>query len=55
MLCVWTFCHPTDISTPSGSEWMSNERVPTFPRGGLPELLPCIKNQFLEISGSSRR
>ena len=56
MLYVWAFCHTTDISTTLGSEWMSHERVPTFPRGGLPEHFTFfINNQFLAISCSSRR
>ena len=43
MFFVWAFRHTTDISTTSVSQWMSHERVPTFPRGGLPELLPLHK------------
>ena len=43
MFNVWAICHTTYTSTTSGSERMSHERVPTFPRGGLPELSPLHK------------
>ena len=47
MFHVCAFCHTTDISTTWGSEWMSHERVPKFPRGGLPEHLPLHKQPVL--------